>query len=73
MPMPAEESDPIPLDGKTPMTEAELLMWRKFVREYSHWSWVKRRVFPLVLAIGAGVWSLIEFVKWALAHIKVTP
>jgi len=69
----AEESDPIPLDGKTPMTEQELLLWRKFMREYSHWSWVKRRVFPLVLAIGAGAFALVQGIDWALKHVHLKP
>ena len=69
----AEESDPIPLDGKTPMTELELLMWRKFMREYSHWSWVKRRVFPLVLAIGAGAYAFVQGIDWVIKHVKVGP
>jgi hypothetical protein len=69
----AAESDPIPLDGKTPMSEAELLMMRKFIREYSHWSWVKRRVFPLVLAIGAGAWGILQGFDWVVKHIKVSP
>lgn len=67
------QSDPIPLDGKAPMTETELLMWRKFMREYSHWSWVRRRLFPLVLAIGTGAWAVIQGVDWLIAHIHFKP
>jgi Zn-dependent protease len=67
--MPAEESDPIPLDGKTPMSEAELILVRKLMREYSHWTWVKRRLFPFGLAIGAGVWGILQAFEWVVKHL----
>jgi hypothetical protein len=69
----AQDSDPVPLDGKAPMTEQELLLWRKIMREYSHWSWIRRKVFPVTVTIAGGAWAVVQGIDWLVKHIKVTP
>jgi hypothetical protein len=62
-----DDSGSIELEGETDFTPAERLAFRKMHREYSHASWLVRKVLPLFVVVVAG---LTAAYTWVSAHIK---
>ena len=66
------DSDPIPLDGKTPLTEAELAELRRLLRDQERMRWLGRllrRWWPMLAGLATAAWTVAmgwsHFVQWA--------
>lgn len=73
-----DDSDPMPLDGKTPLTEAELVELRRILREQERMRWlgrVVRRWWPMLAGVASAIYAIAvgwsHFVAWAAKQAGV--
>lgn len=71
----SENSDPVPLDGRTPLTEDELLWLRRSKRDHERVRWLGRQLrkwWPVLVAVASAVVAIVQawgwFVQWAAKH-----
>lgn len=64
----------MPLDGQTPLTEAEVKQLRRLLRDDDRATWARRQlrhlVWPLVVAVVVALW---QAGQWVVGHVKVHP
>lgn len=66
------DSDPVPLDGRTPLTPAEVEDVRRFLRDQERMRWLGRllrRWWPIMAGVATAAWTVAagwsHFVAWA--------
>lgn len=67
------DSDHLPLDGRTPLSEAEIKHLRRLLRDDDRATWAMRQlrwILPAAVAIVVAVWQAIE---WVVRHVKPSP
>lgn len=76
--MAAEDSDPVPLDGRVPLNESELVALRALLREQERMRWlgrVVRRWWPMLAGVASAIYAIAvgwsHFVAWAAKHAGV--
>ena len=76
--MAAEDSDPVPLDGRSPLNEAEVVALRALLREQERMRWlgrVVRRWWPMLAGVASALYAIAvgwsHFVAWAAKQAGV--
>lgn len=76
--MAAEDSDPVPLDGRAPLNESELVALRALLREQERMRWlgrVVRRWWPMLAGVASAIYAIAvgwsHFVAWAAKQAGV--
>lgn len=67
-----EPTDPVPLDGKTPLSETELVELRRMLRDQERMRWLgraMRRWWPVLAGVASAAYAVAagwsHFVAWA--------
>ena len=67
------ETDSMPLDGESPLTQAEVLRLRVLLREDDRATWLRKQIRVFTPWLVATVAAAYSFGSWIVSHWKAAP